>query len=371
MTKTIPPKTFQRLFKRTVGGGTQFWDIAVEHTKRDTGILVIQYGLVGGKIQTQREEIEQGKNLGRSNATTAYEQAVLEAESRWKKQLERKGYGLDVEASAAVRSLSPMLALDFKKAKDIDWSTTYGQPKLDGFRCTARRVGKKIIMLSRENKPIVTMGHIAEQLLDALEDGQIVDGELYAHDMPFQKVASCIKREQDDSAKVLYNLYDMIADVPFRDRSDGLRSLLSPGYDALTLVETVMVRSKDDLMVYQQKCIEDGYEGAMLRHGKQGYDAGKRSKYLLKVKTFQDAEFKVVDVKEGRGTHKGMAIFTCETKEGNNFDVLAPGSHDEKRAYWENHPQWLGKPLTVKFQDWTTSAERVPRFPVALRFREG
>ncbi len=124
------------------------------------------------------------------------------------------------------------------------------------------------------------------------------------------------------------------------------------------------------LNTFQAACVADGYEGAMLRHGTGGYDAGKRSKYLLKVKNFKDAEFEVVEVREGRGTHKGMAIFLCKTDRGHKFEVTAPGGHWEKQQYWLHREECVGAALTVKFFELSTGDAPVPRFPVGLRFKE-
>jgi DNA ligase-1 len=108
----------------------------------------------------------------------------------------------------------------------------------------------------------------------------------------------------------------------------------------------------------------------MLRHGNAGYEAGKRSSHLLKVKTFMDGEFEVVDWKEGRGRYEGMPIFTCETEAGTHFDVLAHGTLEEKRALFRQASSCLGKMLTVKYQYFTKTDEPVPFLPVALGFRE-
>ncbi len=105
----------------------------------------------------------------------------------------------------------------------------------------------------------------------------------------------------------------------------------------------------------------------MLRHGREGYEAGKRSSSLLKVKLFADLDFPIVDVREGRGTHKGMAIFVCQTDKGHHFEVTAPGTHEEKRAAWEGRDKLIGKLVTVKYQRWTTTAEPVPYIPTAVR----
>ena len=362
-------KTFPKLFKQTVGGKVQEWEIWVEPGKGGTGVIHTEFGLSDGKKQHFTDEVKQGKNIGKKNETSPYQQAVLEAESEWKKQLKRKGYGLTADESAATRALSPMLAQPLEKVKKIDWATAFSQPKLDGFRMLAMRTEDGLIFKSRENKPILTMNHIHEQLLSAMEPGQILDGELYCHDLNFQQIASAVKKRSELSDRVCYNVYDMFGEDHFKQRYEALKKVVA-GLDSVVAVETIMVRTKDDLLVAQREFINQGYEGAMLRHGRKGYEAGKRSKFLVKVKTFRDEEFTVVDAKEGRGTHAGMAIFLCETKEGATFEVTAPGSHEEKRAYWENFKNYIGKKLTVKFFDYTTSEDgKVPRFPVALRFR--
>jgi ATP-dependent DNA ligase len=357
------------LYKRSATGKTLVWLISVEKTSKGFGRIKIEHGEEGGKLQEKIEIISKGKNEGRKNATTPYDQAVLEVEARWKKQLNRKGYGETVEQSATTRAASPMLALVFEKVKEIDWSTAFAQPKLNGFRCLARKEKGKIILLSRENQLIKTLPHLEAELLSAMEDGQSFDGELYGHGLSLAKIASLVKRHQDENVQIKYNLYDVMADVPYAERSKLLRSRVGGEFDHLKLVETVKVRTKDELITYQKHCIENGFEGAMLRHTKAGYDAGKRSKFLLKVKTFKDAEFKVIDAKEGRGTYAGAAIFMCETADGHEFEVTAPGDMEQKRAYWRDHQKWLGKQLTVKFSEWTSGEEPVPFHPVAIEFK--
>ena len=40
-----------------------------------------------------------------------------------------------------------------------------------------------------------------------------------------------------------------------------------------------------------------GYEGTILRHGTTGYEDDKRSRNLIKVKDYDEAEFKIVSGK--------------------------------------------------------------------------
>jgi DNA ligase-1 len=363
------------LYKRTTGGKTQEWQIWVERLKSTGhGRIHTRYGLTEGKKQEQQDVVEAGKNAGKKNETSAYRQACLEAAAEWKKQLDRKGYGRTVERSAAVRGASPMLAQKIQDVKPaaIDWATAHAQPKLDGFRCLATKRDGVVTLRSRENRPIDTLPHLVALLTPHVPEGVTLDGELYVHGMLFRKFSSLIKRHQPDSARVEYRVYDALLPDPYHLRLNFIRTVVNEVRHPLVLaVPTARVADRAALDAYQVARIEEGYEGAMLRHGPAGYEAGKRSWSLVKVKTFDDAEFKVLRVREGRGTHKGMAVFTCETPRGAPFDVTAPGSHWEKRQYWLNSGRCVGALLTVKYQGYTgTDAASVPRFPTAMRFND-
>ncbi len=358
-----------RLYKASSTGAPIEWEIWVE--KEDgLGVMVTEFGRVGGKKQLLREKIAQGKNVGRSNATTSFQQATAEAISRWEKQKSRKGYGLEVEESREIRGLSPMLAKVYEKErKKVEWDTAFAQPKLDGFRCIVRRVGKAVKAFSRENQPL-NVPHILDTLRSILKNDEALDGELYCHGMSLPQISSACKRLQESTSRLVYHVYDTPTIGDYSARHAMLKDIVGDAANGLQLVETIKVRNDDELMIAQQRFIDEGYEGAMLRHGKSGYEAGKRSSSLLKVKTFQDGEFKIVDYKMGRGKYDGVPVFTCTTKEGHDFDVLAPGKMKEKRALGDDADKLVGKMLTVKYIYLTKTEEPVPFLPVAVALRE-
>jgi len=361
------------LYKRTTGGKIQTWRTWTTENPDGTATIHTEYGLEGGKLQHQEDVVTSGKNVDRSNATTPIAQAQAEAKSNWMKRRDRKHYGLTATESATKRDAAPMLAQVFAdRQAHVDWLSSYGQPKLDGFRCLARCGTDGVVRLeSREGKPIETMPHIVEQLATAMEFGDTWDGELYVPGMAFQDIAKRVKKLRTESAEVQYHVYDLQSHAQFSTRYDVVaKTLRRHGLPGVLPVKTVRIPTLEELMAFQASCVDDGYEGAMLRHGKVDYEAGKRSKYLLKVKTFVDAEFPIVAVREGRGTHAGMAIFTCLTPSCAEFEVTAPGTHQEKRAAWEQATQLVGRKLTVKFFEYTTTEQPVPRFPVAIRIHE-
>lgn len=372
-------KEFPRLFKHTAKEGTQVWDIRVEDIK---GVphIVISHGLLDGKQQLSKEPILKGKNTGKKNETSPQQQAINEAQSRWEIKLSRKGYGRTVEDSAAVRWASPMLALPYEKQnKKVDWATSFAQPKLDGFRMMARLKNGKVEITSRENQPLDALVHLRKEIesvkfhVSGIDASEVVfDGEAYCHGMSLNEISSACKKKSDLSKKIQFHVYDaMLGTADFQTRNLFVKDFLdAASSERLVSVETVKVRSESDLMVCQKDFMEQGYEGAMLRHGNVGYQAGKRSAHLLKVKTFQDDEFEVVDFKMGRGKYDGVPIFTCQTEDGDPFDVTAPGTMDEKKAMGKKAKEYVGKKLTVKYQYMTKTSEPVPFLPVALRFRE-
>lgn len=373
--------TFQTLYKKTSGGGTQVWDIRVEKGRGGAGVMITTYGLQDGKKQTTREEITEGKNLGKKNATTAFEQACAEAQARWNKQKDRKGYGLTVDESAEVRGASPMLAHVYEKhSRKVDWDSAFAQPKLDGFRCLARiSPGGKVTLTSRENQPLAALSDLRDaiasvsmRVLGSDADELVLDGELYCHGMSLNEVSSACKRKSEKTTKIQYHVYDaMLGTADFETRNLLARDFVaSAGSGLLVPVETIKVRSEGDLMTCQSRFLDAGFEGAMLRYGRAGYQAGKRSDRLLKVKTFQDDEFVVIDYKMGRGRYADVPVFVCRTPAGNPFDVTAPGTMEEKAALGAKAASCVGKMLTVKFQYMTKTGEPVPFLPVAVGFRE-
>ena len=113
--------------------------------------------------------------------------------------------------------------------------------------------------------------------------------------------------------------------------------------------------------------VRDGHEGIMIREASSVYEIGKRSNYLLKYKAFQTEEYTIVDVKEGSGREKGTAIWVCKVGD-QHFSVRPEGTLEVRRKFLEEKDKYIGKPLTVRFQNLT--ALGIPRFPVGVAVRD-
>ena len=98
----------------------------------------------------------------------------------------------------------------------------------------------------------------------------------------------------------------------------------------------------------------------MLRQPGSRYEAG-RSFTLLKVKTFHDADAKVVEHLPGSGRHAGrLGALEVELADGTRFSV-GTGFSDSERS----NPPPLGSTITFRYQE--LSDRGVPRFPSFIR----
>ena len=364
----------ETLYGIAKSGSVYEWRIYVAHNEDDTGTIHISRGLIDGKKHTTQETILTGKNLGKVNATTAVGQAIFNAESKRNKKLD-SGYDYTIEGSRDKFNnlLKPMLAQSYDKHKKKLVYPCYAQPKLDGIRCLARRQGDVVTLYSRKGKVLDLVPHINEALLEVLDDGQCADGELYTHGWDFQKIISAIKKTNENTPGIEYHIYDLPdmqdRSKPFvkRFNSDARSKILEASH-CLVAVHTPIVRSEQALMAYEDACHNEGYEGIMARNIQSEYLFGYRSKDLLKVKRFLDAEYKIVDFTHGTSIELECCIFICETPEGERFNVRPVGTHEERKVMYKNGASYVGKLLTVKYQE--LSNDNVPRFPVGLHIRE-
>jgi len=369
---TNTKQAYRKLYKNH-GTSIGYWEGWVEGDASEAKV-VFQYAKTLDGKTTRREYQAQRKNVGRSNETTCLEQAQLELDSRTSKQLD-KGY-VERQEDASKPStntlglLKPMLAQPLEKVKpeDINWDTTWAQPKLDGHRA----LWKDGILYSRQGKPI-HMPHVVEAIHQAGLQDLHLDGELYVHGKSLQDISSLIKRYQPGSEEVSYFIYDTISEGTWDVRIDPVAELLFQPVAGLACLEAKPIMSHEGLLEEHEKNLANGYEGTMLRWGFAGYEDGKRSKHLLKMKNFQDAEFEIIGFQEGKPyvTEEmtfQVPVWVCQTPAGETFTCTAQGDRFEKHALWETRSEHIGKQLTVKYH--YLSKDGIPQLPVALRFRE-
>ena len=398
--------TFQTLYGIEKNGKIKVWNAVVEENADGTATATIEYGKIDVKKQTAARIYTEGKNIGRKNETTPYTQCVQETERKWKDKKEKEGYttempegdrdtqpqkdaGNTVAASAGAGSvIYPMLAGKYepqtakKKRTDIQYPC-FVQPKLDGLRCITyiNSSGKGVVAQSRTGGAFDSVGHITHELFPIFKAHPRValDGELYTKDVPFETLAGIIKKKKLADADrellkhVKYHIYDMIhldnPEMPYIDRHQFvckvLRDHSSPFLES---VRTDTVKTVDEFKEKFGEFVANDYEGIMLRNVDSVYQQGFRSNDLQKYKEFQEEEYPIVGFDQGDGRDKGTVIWKCQTKEGRVFSVRPRGTNEHRQELFKNGKSYIGKQLTVIFQE--LSELNVPRFPVGKAVRD-
>ena len=180
------------LYALNKDGSFQCWKVFIVGNQ-----VVVEFGKVGGKKQ-QKVTTCEPKNVGRSNETTAEQQALAEAVSKWEKQV-RLGYRDDTSKLEQEENFSPMLAHDAtKRSKSIVYPA-YVQPKLDGVRALVTLDADGFPQFnSRGNKlyPVPLDSELSEQVKSLSEHSGFdkFDGELYIHGLSLQKIVALAKK---------------------------------------------------------------------------------------------------------------------------------------------------------------------------------
>ncbi len=363
-------KELNIIYKRNTNGSINQWQIFVDNNSYYT-----EEGILDGKITRSKSKIIKGKNIGRSNETTDFEQACKEAESKYTKKTD-SGYTEDInKIDTAKKFFSPMLAHKYIDYKDKVEFPLLVSPKIDGARMIVRKEG----LFTRKGKEYVSCPHIHELFKSLFEKhpNWIIDGEIYSHDISFEKIMSLVRKSKptienlEESAKIvsIYIFDGVIDDVNlgFEKRFAVIKSEINKIIGKtkfIKFVDNTYIKSDTKVEEFHNRFISEGYEGLMIRVWDSIYE-NKRSKKLLKYKHFMDTEFKIIDVVEGLGNRSGMAgNLVLEMKDKKTFSSGIKGGEDYYKYLLENKSKIIGKFCTIRYQE--LSSDGIPRFPVCI-----
>lgn len=268
--------------------------------------------------------------------------------------------------------------------------------KLDGVRViTIVYPEGRVDQFSRNGKELVNFEHIKNQISQVVKKtpppyAVVLDGEIMSSS--FQDLMKQVHRKSDVSASdAVLNLFDMLPledfEKGFWDRSQLIRSQMVqawvnthkadlPNIDALSFekVDLTSEAGKQRFKEINQKAIDGGYEGIMIKDPEAGYEC-KRSTAWLKLKPFIEVSLSVIATEEGTGRNVGkLGALVCEgIDDGKAINVNVGGgfSDDQRNGFWNFKEDCVGMIAEVRAdavtqnQDGTYSL----RFPRFLRFR--
>ena len=275
----------------------------------------------------------------------------------------------------SIRKYYPMLAYQYNLKKSEIKFPCYVQPKLDGVRCVV--VGNKLY--SRNGNRFPELPHIEEELKLKNLDNLILDGELYTDDINFEKIVGLVKKgkksEEDiiNTLKIYLNIFDYIDknNLQFEQRLKNLNNFFEKNKNMkyIKQVKTEECDNEKNIDQFLEKYTKEGYEGLIIRNKKGEYEENTRSINLQKLKKFVDEEFKIIDYTTPNvGKEVGCVIWICKTKEGKIFNVRPSGNYTERKKLYREGKKYIGKMLTVRYQELTNG--NVPRFPVGVAIRD-
>lgn len=365
--------------------------------------IITRNGEKDGRKVEHKSTISEGK-VNR----TVLEQAILEANSKFKSKREKELYqetipqvGVEEAAAAGAAagaavggaSVRPMLAKTFEfeayakkgKAYRIPFPA-FVQRKYDGIRCLAYldRVSGEVVLESREGKRFENFAELRAQIrgfftrigrTDA--SSFYLDGELFTNEIPFEEISGCVRlsakhakpADLEKIAKIHLHVYDYIdlrqMESPTEERLQNLQRWIG-AEPFLHLVETETVRALEEVRVKHDQYVAEGFEGIMIRDPAGKYEVDKRSKFLQKYKDFQEEEFKIIGFHEEEG---GLVIWDCLLPDGSTVGVRPRGSVEYRRDLFRTGHSHIGKMLTIRYQGYTSEGSL--RFPVGKAIRDG
>jgi ATP-dependent DNA ligase len=274
----------------------------------------------------------------------------------------------------------PMLAERFQDRGSKIVFPCFVQPKFDGTR-TIGICGLKAgepCLFSRTRKAYPHLEHI-QAVIRSLPKGLVLDGELYTNEYNFQEIVGTVKKKTLTAADAVkhghiqLHVYDIVMEgMGFEDRFKTLVQVFDRFKDrigtVLQLCKTEVAANEAAVKKKHDEYVEEGYEGIMLRNKDGLYKVGGRSVDLQKFKMFLDDEYDIVGFYEGEGAEKGCVLWRCKTPEGRVFGCRPHGTQEERRELFKHGSEYVGKKLTVRYQELTDDG--IPRFPVGIAIRD-
>ncbi|AGE59352.1 DNA ligase [Acanthocystis turfacea Chlorella virus OR0704.3] len=291
----------------------------------------------------------------------------------------------------------PLLAASLKKLSVGDLTfPVYATPKLDGIR--ALKIDGTIV--SRTFKPIrnTTISNVLTSLLPDGSDGEILSGKTFQ-----DSTSTVMSADAGIGSGTTFFWFDYVKDNPdkgYLDRIADMKKFVDSHPEILkdsrvTIVPLIpkKIDTAEELNVFEQWCLDQGFEGVMVRNAGGKYKFGRsteKEQILVKIKQFEDDEAVVIGVsalqtnvndkkmnelgdmrrtshKDGKIDLEMLGALDVEWN-GIRFGIGTGFDKDTREDLWKRRDSIIGK--IVKFKYFSQGVKTAPRFPVFLGFRD-
>jgi DNA ligase 1 len=277
-------------------------------------------------------------------------------------------------------------AYDEKTQKKVKWSDGwFVSRKLDGCRCICIIDGDgEPKFFSRAGNEFLTLDNLKPSIRQLGLINTVLDGEICMIDTngneDFTSIIKEIKRKDHTIEQPHYYIFDhltikefesKVSTTKFSQRIANIESIVPDGLRGVSVLDQ-FICADDMFAALLEHSKNEGWEGLMLR--KDTTYKGKRSDEVLKVKSFHDAEYVVVGVEndvhrvivEGSEVSELMLKNIIIEHKGNRVQVGSGFSHEQRRHYFQNPDQIIGKQVTIQYFEETANQNGTHslRFPV-------
>lgn len=178
-----------------------------------------------------------------------------------------------------------MLNLSFRKPMEcrstkklpIGEQWTY-EIKLDGFRVQAVRTMDRVVLNSKQGKPLTAQFMEVAMELESLPEGTVIDGELVALDKKGVPRFNLLQNYRSGIVHLMYFAFDIlmhkgkdVTKLALSERRELLRSILKRG------IHVDLVTWSGDLNRLEQFAREHKLEGIVAKRVNSRYESGRRS----------------------------------------------------------------------------------------------
>ena len=267
-----------------------------------------------------------------------------------------------------------------------DWNDRWWvSRKLDGVRCLAITDEEGNCKLySRMGKEFTTLNKVKEAIEATGIINSVFDGEVCLVDEDgnedFQGVMKQLRRKDHQIENPAFMIFDMLTRKEFEaEKSERtlyprliiLKQWLRGRFideSILRFTEQTLITDQDHFEYWNTVENKDSWEGLMLRKD-VGYE-GKRTKNLVKVKSFHDAEYEVLGwdvdnhevVRDGKSESMTMLSQVWIEHKGHIVKVGSGFTQEQRLEYMDG--SIVGKTITVQYFEETKN----DKGGISLRF---
>lgn len=348
------------LYKQGKTGAIQVCNIYVEH---DT--VIVEFGQLNGKMQS-KSTVCTAKNVGRSNETSAEQQAILEAQAKHVDKV-KSGYSTDISAPVTVQL--PQKVKSYLDNKHLVKFPAYTTPKLNGVNGTYWLIDGQLSLTSRGGESYPLIPHLEDQIKQAMEllQTDCLNGELYIHGEHLQDIQSAVKKPNKLSPRLQFHIFELPnINQQYHTKSTLFGKLNATlGLSHVIGITPIVITSHEEATHWYDIHMLSGFEGSVIYNMDATYQFNVRSSSVLKYKGTLDLEVKLLSYNVDKNGHPVFnAIYN-----GKEFKVKPKGTDKERKDIISNfESQYKDKYYTIEYECF--SRDGIPLKPIGLGLRD-